>query len=217
MACVDIQHEAAAFNVRIGAGTAAFVVGGEPGGGFGRQSSNHGCQSAAIRFVYLGKRAGDGAHTDALGGGKCLGSLSVRVPCCVAFLGVRGKLLDCFRADTRAIERGKFGCRQGHLCRGKLFRSTRQIAAILGKCGFHCRLFCRVQTKRAHGRLKVKHGWRAVVAIRKTLNDARTAINGPSAGHAIDERRSCSECFGHISSETIVERLDAAKDDSVLA
>ena len=40
--CVDIQHEASAFNVRIGAGATAFVVGGEPGGGFGWESSNHG-------------------------------------------------------------------------------------------------------------------------------------------------------------------------------
>ena len=217
MACVDIQHEASAFNVRISTGATAFVVGGEPGGGFGWESSNHRRQSAAIRFIYLGKRAGDGAHTDALGRGKRLGSLSVCVACGVAFLDVRGKLLDCFRADTRAIERGKFACRQGHLCSSKLFRSTRQITAILGECGLHRRPFCGVQTQRAYGRLKVKHGWRTVVAIRKTLNDARAAINSPSTGHAINERRSCMECFGHISIETIVECLDAAQDSSVLA
>ena len=165
----------------------------------------------------MGKRAGDGAHTDALSGGKRLGSLSVRVACGVAFLGVRGKLLDRFRADARAVERRKFACRQGHLCRGKLFRSTRKVAAILSNCWLHCRLFCGVQTQRAYGWLKVKQSWRAIVAIRETLNDASAAIDGPSAGHPINERRSRIECLGHISSETIVERLDAAKDDSVLA
>ncbi|MEY4823017.1 MAG: hypothetical protein RLY72_2669 [Planctomycetota bacterium] len=74
----------------------------------------------------------------------------MRIAGSIAFVGVRGELFDHFRADTRAIECGKFACRQGHLCSGKLFRSARQIAAVLGECGFHCRPFCGVQTQRAY-------------------------------------------------------------------